>query len=74
MDSPAQILRALTALGLTEKAIAERLARQDVAVSQATINRIKLGRIQRPSYEVGAALVRLRDELLDESTGQRRRA
>lgn len=63
MDSPSDILRALSGLGFTEKEIAERLRARGVQVTQPTINRIKTGAIRRPSFEIGSALVRLRDEL-----------
>lgn len=74
MDKPAQILKELTSLGLSEQAIADRLKRRGVQVTQPTLNRIKRGEIKRPSYDVGAALLVLRDECIADDDAQRRRA
>lgn len=60
-----EIRRAIEELqewGYTEQRIATAVALAGVRCSQATINRIKLGRIARPSFEVGAALLALRAE------------
>lgn len=66
MNTPADTLRALISSGLTEQRIADQLAEQGVRITQPTINRIKRGVIRRPSFDVGAALLRLHRELADQ--------
>jgi hypothetical protein len=55
-NTTAQVIQDLIARGLTEAAIAERVSAMGVPVSQPTINRLKLGKHARTSYEIGTAL------------------
>lgn len=55
--SPSSAIEALVASGLTEAQIGSA-----VGARQSTINRIRRGK-QKPNYDVGAALVRLAEEL-----------
>jgi arginine repressor len=56
---PKTLIERLQSLaGMTQDQIADALTEDGVPVTQATINRIKLGK-QRTSYEVGMGLLRL---------------
>lgn len=44
---------------LTEQRIADRITEAGVPVTQSTINRIKLGEIEQPKFDLGMAIVRL---------------
>lgn len=63
MDKPADVIAGLIKLGMTEQAIADHLASVGIQVAQSTIHRIKTGQIEQPKFDVGVALLRLRDEL-----------
>lgn len=62
MDKPSKIILALIELGLTEQAIADQITKSGVYVAQSTINRIKLGEIEQPKFDLGMAIVRLWDQ------------
>ena len=65
--TPSQAITILLQAGLTEAAIGQR-----VGASQSAINKIKRG-VMAPTWEVGAALVRLAEEIPpanDDSTTQ----
>lgn len=63
MDKPSEIIAALIESGLTEQAIADRVTKDGVYVAQSTINRIKTGEIEQPKFDLGMALLRLRDQM-----------
>jgi hypothetical protein len=49
---------------LTEIEITEKLAELGVKTSQPTINRLRNGAVQRASFDVGTALVKLHEKLV----------
>lgn len=57
--TPSDVIHALIKSGLTEQAIADRICETGVYVAQSTINRIKLGEIEQPKFDLGMALMRL---------------
>lgn len=59
MDDPKTLIERLTDSGMTETEIAAALTEGGVAVSQATINRIKNGVHSSTSFEIGMGLLRL---------------
>lgn len=63
MSEPGKIIKGLVDAGLTEQRIVELLRKKGVDVNQSTINRLKTGRHSQPRYELGAALVELRDRI-----------
>lgn len=62
MDKPSEVILALIESGLTEQAIADEVCKTGVYVAQSTINRIKLGEIEQPKFDLGRALMRLWDQ------------
>lgn len=63
MDKPADVILALIKSGLyTEQSIADEITKSGVFVAQSTINRIKLGEIEQPKYDLGVAIMRLWDQ------------
>lgn len=44
---------------LTEQRIADRITEAGVPVTQSTINRIKLGEIEQPKFDLGMAILQL---------------
>lgn len=56
---PAGLIKALIKAGMTEQQIADQLLLYGVTITQATINRIKSGEIEKAKFDVGMALVRL---------------
>lgn len=63
MDKPADVITSLIESGLTEQAIADRLGSLGIQVAQSTIHRIKTGEIDQPKFDVGVALLKLRDQI-----------
>lgn len=68
IESPAmdisKAIRDLIDRGYTETRIAEEISVElGEPVSQSQINRIKLGRVAKPSYSVGTALVALHERV-----------
>lgn len=59
MDKPSEVILALIESGLTEQAIADQITKSGVHVAQSTINRIKLGEIDQPKFDLGIAIMRL---------------
>lgn len=59
MDKPSEVILALIESGLTEQAIADQITKSGVYVAQSTINRIKLGEIDQPKFDLGIAIMRL---------------
>jgi arginine repressor len=60
--------------GYSEQGIADALNEQGVECTQATINRIKLGRIPDPRFSVGTGIVHLHQRRKQRGAGQRRSA
>jgi hypothetical protein len=63
MAKPADIILALLESGLTEQAIADRICEGGVYVAQSTIHRIKTGEIEQPKFDLGMALLKLREQI-----------
>lgn len=59
MDKPSEVILALIKSGLTEQAIADEVRKDGIYVAQSTINRIKLGEIEQPKFDLGMAILRL---------------
>lgn len=49
---------------MNDRKIATRLGEAGIKVSQATICRIRCGKIKKPSYEIGNGLMQLHDRFL----------
>jgi len=61
-----EAIEALQVLGHSEQRIAQLVAEEaGETCTQATINRIKLGRIQNPRFTIGAALLRVHQRLTE---------
>jgi hypothetical protein len=61
MPTPKALIEQLLLLDMNEYEIAAELSSSGVPVTQATINRIRNGRIKRTSYDIGTGLQRLLD-------------
>lgn len=61
MDDPKAIIVHLLGSGMSEAEIIVALREDGVEVTKATINRIKNGVIRRTGFDIGMALVRLRE-------------
>lgn len=49
---------------LTEMQITEELRQRGIEVSQPTINRLRNGKVSRPAFHIGAALIALHKDKL----------
>jgi len=66
-------IRELIDDGLSEQGISDEIEKAGVACTQATINRIKLGRVANPSFAVGAGILQLHQRRSKgKSSGHRR--
>jgi arginine repressor len=63
MDLKRAINELIARGGYTEQGIADALEAAGVDCTQATINRIKLGKIASTSFEVGTGLMRLHEQI-----------
>lgn len=60
IDKPSDVILALIKSGCyTEQSIADEITKSGVFVAQSTINRIKLGQIEQPKFDLGVAIMRL---------------
>lgn len=59
MSTPKALIEQLLCLKMNEYEIAAELCSAGVSVTQATINRIRHGRIKSTSFEIGTGLQRL---------------
>jgi len=64
MITPQAFIHLLCDSGMNERQIVDALREAGVQVTQATINRIRNGRIKRTSFDVGSGLKRLHDQRL----------
>lgn len=55
------LIQQLLRSGMKEVEIVEAMRTDGVEVTQATINRIKTGKIKQTSFDIGMGLVRLHD-------------
>lgn len=67
-------IRELLDDGLSEQGIADEIEKAGVACTQATINRIKLGRVTNPGFAVGAGILRLHERRKQGKSSSHRRA
>lgn len=67
-----QAIKDLQNDGYSEQRIADELKEAGVDCTQATINRIKLGRISNPSFAVGSGIIQLHQRNKRRPVSQRR--
>ena len=69
-----KLISDLLRCGLTEQEIVNRLLAKGIETTQPTINRIKSGEIGDPRYELGKALIDLRNSVIPKKPAQANRA